>query len=191
MSAASQVALAVSLPYLQPPMDDLESFYWVAMWAVMNNTQAVNLELNRSPLEALWRKALRSASERHQIIVFPRAFKFFGGETFSPIAQDRLPVLQQWFNSITALRRDWYATRSLIEQGMVDRDLSLSYFHAFAFRGVADVLEICQQHHMRMGYGLSFLLDVQAQELDVHIVRPSSILTIYARHRRGIHLRTP
>ncbi|KAJ7499360.1 hypothetical protein FB451DRAFT_1073565, partial [Mycena latifolia] len=54
MSLALQDATIHGTPYVQSPIDDIESFFWLAFWAVLFNTH----NQNRSSNELNWRKRL-------------------------------------------------------------------------------------------------------------------------------------
>lgn len=56
MSHTARVAFDTPARYLQSPLDDLESFYWVALWAALRN-KSVDMEKLTSD-EIRWRKAI-------------------------------------------------------------------------------------------------------------------------------------
>ncbi len=47
-------------PYLQSPVDDMESFFWVALWASLRNKKVVLANLTHE--EKRWRRGMRGST---------------------------------------------------------------------------------------------------------------------------------
>ncbi|KAJ7364143.1 hypothetical protein DFH08DRAFT_267263 [Mycena albidolilacea] len=59
MSLSLHRAMTYSTDYLQSPVDDIESFFWLACWAVLFNNRSHNQK--RSTMEIEWQEYLHSA----------------------------------------------------------------------------------------------------------------------------------
>ncbi|KAJ7903406.1 hypothetical protein B0H14DRAFT_3679709 [Mycena olivaceomarginata] len=62
MSLGLHDAMVEDTEYLQSPLDDLESFFWLACWAVLFNDCKTNEK--RSKVETKWQQSLRNADSK-------------------------------------------------------------------------------------------------------------------------------
>jgi len=124
-------------PYLQSPVDDMESFFWVALWAALRNK---NVDLaNLTPEEKRWRKGMRGSTlERSGVAgeIGERQFAISRNK-FNPILASMWDMLGQWRKGLAEVRADWE------EYGMEfnakaspDNLLHLLHFDVFAYKGV-------------------------------------------------------
>ncbi|CAA7263342.1 unnamed protein product [Cyclocybe aegerita] len=141
--------------YLQSPVDDLFSVYWVALWAILNNIPTSR----RSDDELWWRKKIaegrrfRDDASVDICRLSPREWK-----SQSPIVQQWSPVLDSWFQSLDRLDKDWRRAADPPDDVKVEnsRDFYLPLFHYFALRGVADFLEVIKSHYTQLCNYLPF-----------------------------------
>lgn len=141
--AAESAARIRTRSYLQSPLDDLESFYWVALWAVLFN---VNNQKQRSPSENYWQRALVDPGHRYSVPRFPGYHPT--DPELSPILQDWIPILRNWNRSIDAIQMSFLEVPDSSEG--TDGRFYFPEFHRFALRGVAEVLEILCKHCERL-----------------------------------------
>uniref|UniRef100_A0A0W0GDN9 Fungal-type protein kinase domain-containing protein n=1 Tax=Moniliophthora roreri TaxID=221103 RepID=A0A0W0GDN9_MONRR len=124
--------------YLQSPVDDLHSFFWVTLWAVMFN----GLNCTRSTTEKFWQGNLvGSAASKLSV---PHELRPSTGN--SPITEQMKPLLRDWYNAMQGLNDDWSVV-SRLPDGIEAREWYLPHFHHFAFRGVVETLELMLKHH--------------------------------------------
>jgi hypothetical protein len=139
-------AAILDKPYLQSPVDDLISFYYVAQWAAVNNTRdfpdptAVSDELR------LLRQRLGSSSERERGtsmitsgVIRPALYGKF--------LADCRPILQEWRQKLVTLTNDWAEAIESVAPDVEDQYKTYyPLFCEFTDRGVLEVLELVQLH---------------------------------------------
>ncbi|KAJ3515946.1 hypothetical protein NLJ89_g1437 [Agrocybe chaxingu] len=150
MSPRLLESIELNSEYLQSPVDDLFSVYWVALWAILNNTHTSG----RSDAEVRWRtKIAEGHLQRADASVKICALPLPQWKQHSLILQQWSPVLDTWFQSLDRLQRDWQNTvdPSYAEKpGISPGEYYLPHFHYFALRGVADFLAMIQPHYTRL-----------------------------------------
>ncbi|KAH8085407.1 hypothetical protein BXZ70DRAFT_956972 [Cristinia sonorae] len=160
MSANSLLAMKNNKAYLQSPVDDHQSLYFVAQWAVLRNTHFLHTSVSTAE------ELMRSAIEVDRQLV-PTLMKEALPDLnkFTPISQDWIPILVEWRNSLDQLGVDW--SRALKRIGNVEETRPgeplpevelLSLSHQFALRGVCEVLEIMVRHRPRLEASQKFLV---------------------------------
>ncbi|KAF8308290.1 uncharacterized protein EI90DRAFT_1861699 [Cantharellus anzutake] len=103
MSPGVHLAIEKKTPYLHSPLDEMFSFFYVALWATF-----WNIEKGHTPDEDLWRDGLRS-KERDARVVGLLVERFTeASQTYAPIAAGMLPVLGDWWGGFRSC-----GTRSL------------------------------------------------------------------------------
>ncbi|KAJ3502472.1 hypothetical protein NLJ89_g8873 [Agrocybe chaxingu] len=152
MSRGLLQSIELNFKYLQSPVDDLFSIYWVALWAILNNVHT-----ERSEDELWWRMKitkgyLHRSDASADICKLPlRQWKQL--QQHSPILQQWSPVLKAWFQSLDRLEDDWRNTVDPsydVKPGNSPGEYYLPHFHYFALRGVADFLEMIQPHYTQL-----------------------------------------
>ncbi|KAJ6630935.1 hypothetical protein B0H10DRAFT_1773360 [Mycena sp. CBHHK59/15] len=140
MSLSLQYAMDQDLRYIQSPIDDIESFFWLALWAVLFNIH----QSKRSRLEIGWQKDLDSAQQEFKSSL-PRKMKDTNLEECSRISRELLPLLIKWWRYQEDLRDEW--NTEVIRSANNDKssDFYLYHFHLYALRGVRDFLRIVQE----------------------------------------------
>ncbi|KAJ7727931.1 hypothetical protein B0H16DRAFT_1470743 [Mycena metata] len=131
------------------PADDVQSFFWVMLWAVLFN----NMDQKRCPREVAWRAEMEGADVRAKGDFTARlnGEEFdpeFSGVKYSAVGVQLFPLLQAWWRKQRELEDDW---------GMVLRQAKrispesqarfhLHHYHLFALRGVKKFLEIMDEY---------------------------------------------
>lgn len=105
-------------PYLQSPLDDIESFFWVSVWAAAYNLKHSH-QLSRN--ELLWREELSgSVSERRGAAM--QLLEVEGSEG-SPILVHFRRFIRALDQKLRNLRVKWEkTTRDLVEEGKGNDD---------------------------------------------------------------------
>ena len=148
MSSGLLRSIRRSEPYLHSPVDDLESFYYTAQWAAARNQGSDAGRIETDDLKTLRARLSVTADIRFQATLLlhrinPNSqedIRKFG--TFLPKLQ---PVLKEWYPSILMLMKSWRT----VKDGVGEADVSQYYIRhalAFAYRGVADYLNIVHKH---------------------------------------------
>ncbi|TDL23488.1 hypothetical protein BD410DRAFT_787339 [Rickenella mellea] len=159
----SDSLLRSRVDYLQAPMDDLESFFHMTVWAVLWNHYAVD---SSSELEEEWRAAITGqhiARRGATIALIETDFTSISvrAEGFSSIVIQAIPVLADWKTSLRELRKDWnvitfkcrrehlrdlYPDASEEDINKLAPLLLRSHWHACALKGVHQVIKIYLEH---------------------------------------------
>ncbi|KAG7094149.1 hypothetical protein E1B28_007761 [Marasmius oreades] len=126
--------------YLQSPVDDMHSFFWITLWAVMFNSHN---ESSRSENE-LWARGLWVELALHKTLMLPELQDLLPTGKLSPITRQLTPFLDQWFSRIEALQKDWNTTRGTDFQDR--KEWFTTHFHLFAYRGIRESLELILQY---------------------------------------------
>ncbi|KAK7037509.1 hypothetical protein VNI00_011001 [Paramarasmius palmivorus] len=150
MSFGLRDAMERSVPYLQSPVDVLHSFFWVTMWAVMFN----ELNKERSEFEKHCHYLLvGDAVQREGVLKLMNTAlrsKVLFTEPTSPILKQMATVLIEWHRSLDTLDDDWMTQVLGSRPGSAGRGWFLPYFHRFAFRGLAELLELMLKHRQTL-----------------------------------------
>ncbi|KAJ7692357.1 hypothetical protein B0H14DRAFT_3175422 [Mycena olivaceomarginata] len=94
MSLALHRAMDDDQPYIHSPVDDIQSFFWLAVWAVLFNSRSQK----RSRSELNWGQNLRSGVRAvksdfvDELITTPHSLR-----GHSPIGTQMFPLLQDWW----------------------------------------------------------------------------------------------
>lgn len=130
-------------PYLQSPVDDMESFYWVALWASLRN-KTVSGDPTKE--ERKWRKGLRGNTLERTGVSHEVGGSDYSGQLhkFNPILRLMWPVLATWRDSLSDLRRDWKS--HLDNPAEWCPDTNIFYFDLFAYKGVLAFMRALDKH---------------------------------------------
>jgi hypothetical protein len=144
MSRHLLTAAALDKPYLQSPVDDLVSFYFVAQWAVVNNNRDFPDPAVVSDELQLLRKLLAgSLSERELATTMIR--ESLDSEVYGTFAAECQPILQEWDRRLMMLTQDWRRTLKTIGPHIADQHrVYYPLFRKFTDRGVLELLQIVQ-----------------------------------------------
>jgi len=126
--------------YLHSPVDDLESFFWVAVWSVFFNkdhTEAYSDE-EKDIMELLTQGDKGRAMDQYSVLVC--------NTTTSNIGRHLQAVLDDWWTKVRDRNRKWSKEVLARAPGNAGREYYLPHFHRFALEGVADILEVLSNH---------------------------------------------
>ncbi|KAJ3515940.1 hypothetical protein NLJ89_g1433 [Agrocybe chaxingu] len=157
MSRGLLRSIELNSKYLQSPVDDLFSVYWVALWAILNNTHTSG----RSDAEVRWRtKIAEGRLARADASVDICGLVELEETSYSPIVQEWSPALDSWFQSLDRLDDGWRRQKARLSRGLKPGDSPGGFYlplsHYFALRGVADFLEMIKPHYTELRNCLPF-----------------------------------
>ncbi|KAJ7122879.1 hypothetical protein C8R44DRAFT_876075 [Mycena epipterygia] len=145
MSLGLQRAMETDRPYIHSPIDDLESFFWLAFWAVVFNKQ----NKTRSVDEVYWQQALKSGHYEAKTTAASRLKRY---STFSLISNELVPLLKSLDKTLDALRTDW--DEKMEEVGEVPKtqlkEFYIYHFHLYSLLGVRDILSAVAKHYGKL-----------------------------------------
>jgi len=114
-------------------VDDLESFFWVALWSVVFNEDCEHM-LTRS--ERVLRKKLVEVKQDNAAGILP-----FIISDASAIMDRFLPVLMAWWEKAKNKGAGWYVEVLRCAPVGAGEEYYLPHFHRYALQGVVDILE--------------------------------------------------
>ncbi|KAL0572241.1 hypothetical protein V5O48_009723 [Marasmius crinis-equi] len=164
MSEEMRDAIKHGKEYLQSPVDDIESFVWCFLWTILFNDalkgpmSTAFYEDRRDEIKARNGSARGAAVRRIEQIVKTE----YDAQRQSFLDEDELashfralaPVFVGLQERLLRLKFEWRRVRKrkecalkrVEEEGGSDAEYWLPRFHLFAFRGVADFLEVIWEH---------------------------------------------
>ncbi len=139
MSDDLRDAIRMNQPYLKSSIDDLESLYWVTLWAMV-------LNIHR-PSSADWQSLLRGSKGDRGGVSKQVTESFLDPATHSTFATQFAPVLESWATKLKKLRNDWQGLLASSKTIPLHRgEFWPFHYHKFAYRGVADIIEVVKEH---------------------------------------------
>ncbi|KAF8340659.1 uncharacterized protein EI90DRAFT_3117158 [Cantharellus anzutake] len=136
MSPGIRGAMDAEDRYLHTPLDDMYSFFYVAVWATL-----WNIKKGHTKREDVWRDGLRSKERDAKVVDLLAQRTEKPSQTYAPIILGMIPVLDDWWMKLSQLRRSSGPSRDE-DQGI----LRLVYFDQLAYRGIADFVQIVKKH---------------------------------------------
>ena len=139
-------------PRLHSPIDDLESFYYMAQWAVAFNDGTSERKHDQD--EIRWFRKMISGSRRSDAthMIQSRSYRLWEQmeEIYGPFFTRSTAVLRPWFEKLATLTTDWSPVTVLAER--LDDTKKEEYlaenFLAYGYRGVAEYFELIHKHRM-------------------------------------------
>ena len=119
-------------------MDDLESYFWVALWSVFFNE---GIEPLLSARERILREELAGSKKGSS----SASFRFLGRDA-SDIAKRFLPVLKAWWTKLDDKNLEWFNEVVSGAPPGEEEGYYLPRFHRFALQGVVDILEVMTEY---------------------------------------------
>ncbi|KAJ6567310.1 hypothetical protein DFH09DRAFT_983916 [Mycena vulgaris] len=146
MSLPLQQAMTLGTPYLQSPIDDIESFFWLACWAVLFNRHTPTQD--RSPFEIRWQRRLANGDYDSRSGVVHGISSDVGAGKYSPVTKQLRPLLKEWWRLQDDLRADWQTVIAAVDDVPTHQEAQyyLHYFHLYALRGVKDGLTVLTKY---------------------------------------------
>ena len=125
--------------YLHSPVDDLESFFWVAVWSVFFNQKGgQSWEAEKGV-----RKALLNNDKANAMDIFGRLTTHPKRNVVTQCCQD---VIQSWWKKVRDRDAEWQAAVIFKAPVGAKDQYYLPHFHRFALQGVLDALGVLQEH---------------------------------------------
>ncbi|KAF9788657.1 hypothetical protein BJ322DRAFT_1050312 [Thelephora terrestris] len=125
--------------YLHSPVDDLESFFWVALWSVVFNEKSGK----KWDVEGRVREALIYTNKR---LAIDRFLWLEIEERRNQVTQRFQAFIEDWWEKVELLHKQWRKEVLVKRPRDADAKYYLPHFHRFALRGVVNVLEVLDQH---------------------------------------------
>lgn len=131
--------------YAQSPIDDLESFFHVTIWAALFNIYNIP--------HKEWRRLIASSSGRHMAKNDILSFRPLLAR-HNPIMTQARPVLYDWSSRLRKLQDKYGMMTKQVSQfeGSPTETVKIIewHWHVIAVNGVCDFLEILKQHQERL-----------------------------------------
>ncbi|KAG6849560.1 hypothetical protein C0991_011346 [Blastosporella zonata] len=142
MSTAARIAFEGRRAYVQSPIDDMESFYWTAVWATLNNTKS----LSTSEEEGDWKRWLDDSGAHARIAVTLEIEKLASLDLpereCSPFLAVMAPMLQKWWELLKNMNVKWTRAWKPVKAGpALPKEL---LFHQFAYEVVPMYVELLE-----------------------------------------------
>ena len=125
--------------YIYSPVDDLESFFWVALWSVLFNAKSGEAW----EAEEQAREELLNGNKEAAMTIFSLLI-----QSMEPNSVTRCfrHFIQAWWRKVRDKNVQW--ADEVLDHCPPDagKKYFLPHFHLFALQGVLDVLEVLEQH---------------------------------------------
>ena len=126
--------------HLHSPVDDLESFFWVAVWSVFFNKD------DTGPKSAEEKGIQDDLAHGHKDSAMGSLSTFSDPRTHNMAIRVFRSILRDWWRKVRDSPGVW--NENVIEgtpEG-AGKEYFLPHFHQFALRGVVDVLELLEKY---------------------------------------------
>ena len=125
--------------YLHSPVDDLESFFWVAVWSVFfNQKSGESWEAEKGVRKNLLKNDKANAMDT------------FGRLTSHPkrnvVTQRFQNVIEGWWELVREQEKLWRQAVTRDPRKDANAQYYLPHFHRFALQGVMKVLQLLDKH---------------------------------------------
>ena len=132
----SRALLVAEGDYLHSPVDDLESFFWVAIWSVLFNM----VSGEKWDAEQRTKDALLKNQEGHAMTLFGLLIY---DEQRNNVTRCFQNLIRDWWKKVRDTNDTWRDVASTLSNDAKQFQLK---FHQFALQGVLDVLEVLERH---------------------------------------------
>jgi len=124
---------------LHSPVDDLESFFWVALWSILFNSKSrEKLEAERRIGEALIANDKDTAMSQFCSLAIDKRR--------NEVTQRFQHVIKDWWLKVRDRDEDWTKSVMANRPEGAKGEYYLPHFHLYALQGVADFLEVLERH---------------------------------------------
>jgi len=127
---------------LHSPVDDLESFFWVAIWSVFFNKDHAKAKAYSNQEKRIMDYLVDGQKDR----AADKYSELVCDDTTSNIGRHLQAVLDDWWMKVRDRNRKWSKEVLRGAPENASRDYYLPHFHRFALEGVADILEVLSDH---------------------------------------------
>ena len=136
----SRALLSAKGEYLHSPIDDLESFFWVALWSVVFNEKA-RYEL---AAEKDLRTALRRNDKARAMDIFTHELLYHKG--CNDVMLRFQGVILDWWRIVRDQPLEWRLEVMAPHPANAGSEYYLPHFHRYALKGILDVLGVLEKH---------------------------------------------
>ena len=134
----SQALLNARGEYLHSPVNNLESFFWVALWSVVSNMKAKYSLVAEKQLSA----ALLRNNKSHAMEIFT---ELHVDKQCNHIILCFQCIIEDWWKKVQDQHLDLLEALDPLPAN-TDNKHYLPHFHWFALQGVFDVFEVLENH---------------------------------------------
>ena len=129
-------------PHLHSPIDDLESFYYVAQWAAAFNDGAAEGRHDGIKIQRFREMIAGDRRVRAVVMVRDHLIPRIAGAEYGPFFAQSLHILAPWREKLVTLARGWRNVDAA-ELHETDREKYLGLnFLIYGYRGVTEYLEL-------------------------------------------------
>lgn len=139
MSVGCRKAFEESEPYLQSPIDDIESFYWVALWASVRNQTTVDPNTTTAD-EKRWQLGLRGNLTERTGVSHDMGKPETDPSSYNPVLKTMWNILGLWKDSLFKLTSEW-------REAVKDNSITTLHLDVFAYRGVLTFMEAIDKNY--------------------------------------------
>ena len=140
-------AAILNEPYLQSPIDDLLSFFYVAQWAAANNNKDFPDSTAVPDKLELLRNRLGGSLAERELGTSTMTRNDPDPELYGRFLADCQPILQDWDQQLMALVKDWGRRMKTVTPDVGDQYKTYyPLFREFTDRGVLELLQLVQSH---------------------------------------------
>ena len=125
--------------YLHSPVDDLESFFWVAFWSVFFNKDTAKGQTDAE-------KVIKDHLVGNRKAVAMDNYSALKRGKYSDITHRFRPILLEWWRTVRDRQSLWTELVLNDEPDDANGEYYLPHFHRFAVEGVVDVLKLLAKH---------------------------------------------
>ncbi|KIY62848.1 hypothetical protein CYLTODRAFT_494370 [Cylindrobasidium torrendii FP15055 ss-10] len=145
-SWAMQYAIEQKEPYAHSPLDDLHSFFWTTLWAIMNNKNQVSENKD----ESVWRRNLRGTWSDREGVMFALSRRNMDS-SYSPMVVNMRSFMGAWKCRTDNQLKECHARAvKLFQSTVATGDDVLDMHTPLMLRGVADYFELVLKHEESM-----------------------------------------
>ena len=148
MSAGLVDTLRRPGPYLHSPVDDLESFYYTAQWAVACNDGASGGKYKGTGIQRFREMIAGEERARATALVHYVLDPVTAEEEYGPFFAHSLTLLSPWFAKLATMVRSWNGVmhRAAKLDGKDKEKYLGSNFLIYGYRGVTEYFELLREH---------------------------------------------
>jgi hypothetical protein len=141
--------------YLQSPLDDLWSFYYVAQWAAVFNSTKFPDSIHVPAELAELRRLMAGSQYKRALGTRTVTDPGLDGTEYGPFLADSCSFLREWESKLRQLAAEWKAAKvgSLSDGNLYDA--CYSYFREYTNRGLLELVQLVQRHFPGSLSGLS------------------------------------
>ena len=147
MSCQLLDAAILDEPYLQSPIDDLLSFYYVAQWAATNNNKDIPDSTTVPDKLRLLRDRLGGSLSERETGTVTITSGTMRPTFYGRFLADCQPILQAWNQKLVTLTNDWADAIEHVAPDVEDQYKTYYLlFRELTDRGVLELLELVRLH---------------------------------------------